>query len=197
MEGYGVTNYATDKPSIGFTTKTTQFDDELLKRGIITFEEAMMAKGASMQEAQRLSELQTAKQLGDDRATTPNKRNDTKTKSATEEDDCSGDQSDDENDELFIAKWRDMRIAQLKEEGQSKARFGEVLPIQRSEWNHQVNEASQDGTWVIIHLSAQNSSPNLHPIHLEMCCRLEEQLLPQLASKFAAVKFVTLYILRK
>ena len=181
-----MTNYTIDKPSIGFTTKTTQFDDELLKRGTITFEQAMMAKGATLQEAQRLSDLKKAEQL-EDKAVT--KISDYKIeRGSSEGDDIVSSESD---DDTFRAKWRDMRIAQLKEE-QSKARFGEVLPIQRSEWNREVNEASEDGTWVVVHLSSQNSSPNLHPIHLEMCNLFEEQLLPQLASNFPAAKFVTL-----
>lgn len=188
MEGHGVTNYSTDKPSIGFTTKTTQFDDELLKRGVITFEQAMMAKGASLEEAQRLSALKKAQEGGD--------TNESKTGRGPNEENNGNwrdnDSSDnDEDDEIFREKWREMRISQIKEE-KSKPRFGQVLPIQRTEWNHQVNETSQDGTWVIIHLSARNSSPNLHPLHLDICQLCEEQILPQLAAKFPSVKFITL-----
>jgi hypothetical protein len=57
MEGQGVVNYSVDKPSYAITTETTEFDDELIKRGIITFEESMMRKGASQDEAMRLKEL--------------------------------------------------------------------------------------------------------------------------------------------
>jgi hypothetical protein len=39
MQGRGVTNYATSKPSHEYTTATTEFDDALLKRGIISFEQ--------------------------------------------------------------------------------------------------------------------------------------------------------------
>ena len=55
MQGRGITNYSTN-PSHSFTTQTTEFDDALLKRKIITFEQAMMAKGASFEEAKLLSE---------------------------------------------------------------------------------------------------------------------------------------------
>ena len=57
MDGRGVTNYSTDKPSYGFSTATTEFDDALMSRGVVTFEQAMIAKGASPQEARRLSEM--------------------------------------------------------------------------------------------------------------------------------------------
>lgn len=196
MEGHGVTNYSTDKTSIGFTTKTTQFDDELLKRGIITFEQAMMAKGASLEEAQRLSALKKAQDMGDTRGshtgTTGRKIHEPNDGDSSENDEGGSDNDDqDDDDESFRTKWREMRISQLKLI-QSKPRFGQVLPIQRTEWNHQVNESSQDGTWVIIHLTAQNSSPNLHPLHLDICQLCQEQLLPQLASKFPSVKFVSL-----
>jgi hypothetical protein len=47
MEGRGVTNYSTGKPSYGFSSATTEFDDALTSRGIVTFEQAMIAKGAT------------------------------------------------------------------------------------------------------------------------------------------------------
>ena len=39
MQGRGLTNYDPSKPSHEYTTSTTQFDDELMKRGIINFEQ--------------------------------------------------------------------------------------------------------------------------------------------------------------
>lgn len=42
MQGRGVTNYSTSKPTHGFTTSTSEFDDALLQRGIISFEQVRM-----------------------------------------------------------------------------------------------------------------------------------------------------------
>lgn len=39
MQGRGVTNYSTSKPTHELTTATTEFDDALLERGIINFEQ--------------------------------------------------------------------------------------------------------------------------------------------------------------
>lgn len=39
MQGRGVTNYSTSKPTHEYTTNTTEFDDALLQRGIINFEQ--------------------------------------------------------------------------------------------------------------------------------------------------------------
>ena len=50
-------SYSLDRPEYEYTTSTTQFDEELMKRDIITFEQAMMAKGASAEEAQRLAHV--------------------------------------------------------------------------------------------------------------------------------------------
>ena len=56
MQGRGVTNFSADKPSHTITTATTEFDDALISRGIVTTEQVMLAKGASPEEAQRLAE---------------------------------------------------------------------------------------------------------------------------------------------
>ena len=60
MEGRGVTNYSTEKPAFAFSTRTTEFDDALVERNIVTLEQAFMAKGASEKEAQRLAALKRA-----------------------------------------------------------------------------------------------------------------------------------------
>ena len=57
MEGRGVTNYAPETPSYAFSTATTEFDDALISKGIVSFEQAMIAKGASPREARRLAEI--------------------------------------------------------------------------------------------------------------------------------------------
>ena len=79
MDGRGVTNYSTDKPSYRFSTATTEFDDALMSRGVVTFEQAMIAKGASPQEARRLSEMKfnnsLEKKQSDQQSTEQNRPN--------------------------------------------------------------------------------------------------------------------------
>ena len=50
-------SYGLDRPEYEYSTSTTQFDDELMRRDVITFEQAMMAKGASAAEARRLASV--------------------------------------------------------------------------------------------------------------------------------------------
>jgi hypothetical protein len=44
MQGRGVTNYSTSKPSHEYTTSTSEFDDALLQRGIVSFEQVRKKK---------------------------------------------------------------------------------------------------------------------------------------------------------
>lgn len=131
-----------------------------------------MAKGASYEEATRLHNLKKAKESKDINVECQNTR--TKIK------------NDDDNDE-FLRRYREKRLKELKKE-----KYGAVIPIQRNEWNHQVNEASQDGTWVIINLTAQKSSPNIHPTHKEICLLIDDQIIPTLAIKHPTIKFVSI-----
>eukprot|EP00980_Cylindrotheca_fusiformis_P016497 scaffold4914_cov108-Cylindrotheca_fusiformis.AAC.9 len=70
MQGRGITNYDSSKPSHELTTSTTQFDDELMKRGIVTMEQVMLAKGATPEEAQRLVEQAKKKKEAESLPTT-------------------------------------------------------------------------------------------------------------------------------
>jgi hypothetical protein len=63
MQGKGVTNFAVDRPSYDYTTATTEFDDELIKRGIVTMEQVMVAKGATPEQATTLAnQIKTTKE---------------------------------------------------------------------------------------------------------------------------------------
>ena len=100
MDGRGVTNYSTDKPSYGFSTITTDFDDALMSRGVVTFEQAMIAKGASPQEARRLSEM---------------KFNDSVEKKQSEQQSTERNREEiSDDDDEFIHKYRQQRIKELK-----------------------------------------------------------------------------------
>ncbi len=179
MEGRGVTNYSTD-PNHGFTTKTSQFDDELLKRNIVTFEQAMMAKGASLEEAQRLKQL---KQDQDDAVANPHPPGGEYT-AKTQKHKHQSDEENSNHEDAELEEYRTKRRIQLQH-------GNNVIPISRTEWNRQVNEASLK-QWVVILLTSTSSAPNLHPYHLEICHKVEQIIIPHLASKFDEVKWVSI-----
>ena len=137
-----------------------------------------MAKGATYEEAQRLTALKQSKENKNETIV----EDSNKTKS-------DNDNSDDKNNDndIFLKQHREKRLKELQ-----KQKYGSVIPIQRNEWNHQVNDASEDGTWVIINLTAQKSSPNLHPMHKDICTHIEDSIIPQLAHKFSSTKFVSI-----
>jgi hypothetical protein len=177
MQGRGVANYSTEKPNHSFSTKTTEFDDALLKRNIITFEQAMMAKGASPAEAARLALLKNEQ----DRALIEGKIDYGKDSQRTSKEDA--DDSDQDSTEGLRAEYRSKRLVQLK--------YGHVIPISRTEWNREVNDSSHD-QWVVIMLTSTSSAPNVNPYHREICQKIEQDIIPYLAGKFSEVKWVSI-----
>lgn len=136
MEGRGVVNYSTDKSSFAFSTATTEFDDEIVRRGIVSFEDVMMRKGASTDEANRLGALRKSGVSG--------------------ETGISANSDQTENcDEKFLLQYREKRLQELKAQ-HGNMQFGEVFQICRPEWTREVNEASQK-IWVIVTLTSTNS----------------------------------------
>ena len=188
MEGRGVTNYNTDKPSYGFSTETTEFDEALLSRGIITFEQAMLAKGASPSEAIRLTRLHEQEQKG-----SSGDRDRFEKQNLVERDgnDSSDNQSNEDDDEEFMEKYRQMRLNELRS-GKSKPgqkKFGDVIHIKRSDWTREVNDASKDGLWVVVNLT--RSSSCLSQRHDELCDQVQDIMI-ELADRFEEVKFVSI-----
>jgi hypothetical protein len=163
MEGRGVVNYDVSKPSYSFSAQTTQFDDELIRRGIVTFEEAMMRKGASAEEASRLKELKEESQ-----SCSFEKRKDSATKTV------------DDDDDDFMSLFRARRLEELKAK-EAGPHFGEIFSISRPEWAHQVNEASH-GSWVVVTLTSSNSE-------LTGCV---EAAVASLAKDYSYTKFVVI-----
>jgi len=200
MEGRGVTNYAVGKPSCGFSTATSEFSDALMSRGIVTFEQAMVAKGATPDEACHLAELNrngNDSSSAVDNTTSSGLRLKYDTNSSQQQlgdgyDDVSdadasigGD--DDEDDDQFIEKYRRMRIHDMKKG--RKQEYGDVIPISRPDWNREVNEASKNGLWVIVNLTRISSMSSRTKD--EMCDKVEEAT-RDLADKFVHVKFVSI-----
>ena len=156
-EGRGVSNYSVDKPSYGFSTSTTEFDDELIRRGIVRFEHAMMAKGASPEEAQRLQRLHQQQQQQQQQQQLDNP--------TVEKDETSIHSSDieEEDDDEFLVRYRRQRLQEMKQERQRRqedddgCRYGSVVWIQRTDWMREVNEASRR-VWVVIVLTSSHDA---------------------------------------
>jgi len=184
QQGRGVMNYSTSKPSHGFTTNTTEFDDALLSRGIITMEQAMLAKGANPEEALRLVAMKQEQQ----------RKKTSSLDAVTDNTDSRKDSSDDDDDDFpsVIHSYRKKRIQELQQQKNisdiplhSTATSIIIPTICRSEWTRCVNEASLDGTWIFIFLSCSSSSSSSSTSHsyIESCIYMEQVLFPILANK--------------
>ena len=162
MDGSGVTNYSVDKPSYGFTTSTTQFDDQLLKHGVINRTQTITAKGATVQQAQEL--IQEEQQQRDEARASKEKMrpwyaDHADEPSATHSDDDDDDNSyndllDDEQDEV-LQRYRESRLHAFQ---QTFVSCGQVEAISRDDWTAKVNQASADGTPVVICLTTTSSA---------------------------------------
>jgi len=194
MQGRGVINFSSDKPSHEYTTSTTEFDDELIKRGIVTTEQSIMAKGASFEEAIRLIEEEKEKkqqqrdkkyQGGYQTRTIGGRQryeevNDNNNNDSDDDDDDDYDSfEDDSDDEAFMKRYRQERFEQLKKQqditatSKKKNKNGElshyhrptsVMHITRHEWKEEVNDASMDGRWVIITMTENSGNLKDHVV---------------------------------
>jgi hypothetical protein len=182
MQGRGITNYSTN-PSHAFTLQTTEFDDALLKRNIITFEQAMMAKGASPEEATRLAQLKYAHDTDGNHDNNAGQQSSTGSGTGTGRKIIGAGADSDEHDEAELREYRSKRLMQL--------RHGNVIPISRTEWNTEVNEASH-AQWVVIVLTSTSSAPNRIPYHRDLCIKVEQDIIPHLAGKFSEIKWVSI-----
>ena len=175
--------------STPFTTQLTDFDDALIKRGICSREQCLLAKG--MSEDQVLDtlvaeevELQTraaedtlrASLL--DRELNPEKVREGIAAAASAKELDELEEDDDFCDDAFLAKYREQRISELKVKQKSKV-HGEVLEIQRDQWTREIN-ASSNLSWVFVHL---------YEDHVRDCVVLN-RVLAEIAKRHAQVKFV-------
>ena len=187
LQGHGVTNYNLDRPSYAFTAETTEFDDQLIRRNIVTLEQAIMAKGASRDEAQRLAaSTSSTTTTTTTRSEWSNNNKDDEDEDAPqsvvlqrEEEECQPD-----DDVEFRIAHRQARMEQLRRENQRQRNsptYGDVVPISRPEWTHHVNDASIK-SWVVVCLTADSESTG---------CM--EYSIAELALKFTLVKFVTIH----
>ncbi|GKY98684.1 phosducin-like protein 3 [Mayamaea pseudoterrestris] len=140
MQGNGVTNYATDAPTYAYTASTTEFDDELIRRQILTKEQVLYAKGASENTIQQLLAAEADAKVAES------------TEHGDVESNASGSSSDDDDldeDDEIMQQYRQRRLEQQA----AQSSFNQVIRIDRSEWTSQVNEASEHH-WVVVCLSS-------------------------------------------
>lgn len=126
----------------GFTHRkgvgeTTEWDDILRKKGIIPEDPAAVERAAA---AAVIAMAEDAKERID-----PLAHKTVAELDALEEDDA------DFGDSRAVDAYRAARIAELKAKA-ARARFGDVRPLARLDFVREVNDASADGTWVIVHL---------------------------------------------
>lgn len=153
------------RPSVEFTAETTQFDDELIKRGIISHEQAIYRKGATAEEAQRLASAAASQA---EPLPPPEQTRDS-------------DSDDEFLDDEFLERYRSQRIQEMSS-AKKKGSFGQVVPISRSSWRHEVNQASEKA-WVVVCLLSNGDSDRTV---------LMERAMNELAPEYSHVKFVTI-----
>lgn len=127
-----VTTYAVDQPSYGYSTATTQFDDELIRRGIVTKQQALMGKGMSSETAQRLLEDEAAQNRAKEEMIVP-----VVVENASEDE-----------DDKFLRNYRKQRIRELQQNREPRH-------IDRTQWKRYVNDASET-EWVIVCLTSSD-----------------------------------------
>ena len=177
-------------PSVPFSAETTQFDDELIKRGIIRHEQAIFRKGASGEESSRLAAAAKGHSEAHNSITYDiSSKNDTKTSlsnSATDDEQSESDDDDSFLDDEFMARYRNQRINELQEEQRKQQQrpnlYGEVIPISRPEWKTQVNDSSEDA-WVVVCLTSHGDSNRTSSV---------VEAIHALAMEHPHVKFVTI-----
>lgn len=128
----------------------------------------MMAKGASPEEATRLAQGKqgTSKEDPEEEETRMQQQQPPPSnlpEDNDDDDDSDLDMHEDDDDDLF-AKYRQERLAQLKQE-HSSSNSSTVEHINRDQWKEKVNDASSD-RWVLITLTdAPNHQNILQELH--------------------------------
>jgi hypothetical protein len=180
------TNYALQQPSYEFTDRTTQFDDALLQRGIVTMDQVLLAKGMSVGTAEQL--LLQQQQRKDEESIFESRTIDvTSARTADNNYDINNDDSDaeyDDCDDEFMQSYNQRRLQELHEfaekEKQRTRKFGDVVVIDRTEWQHHVNDESND-VWVVVALLSTYDSNRTGMMKKALC---------ELASLYVETKFV-------
>jgi hypothetical protein len=161
MGGRGVTNFSVDRPSHEFTTSTTEFDDALIQRGIVTIEQAMMAKGASPEDAVRLANEKRGIIPEDSRCCEPSPTGHNTTSTSEIDGEEDDDSFVDDEEDVFMQRYREERLQQMRE---THSQPTSVEHITRDDWMAKVNEVSIN-TWVVVTLTDKRRDLVLQELH--------------------------------
>jgi hypothetical protein len=158
MNGAGVTNYdaSGSRPAYGFSTATTQFDEELIRRGIVSRQQALMAKGMTAAQAEELLRVPEEDEPPLETTTTTSK----KKESTNETGEYDSEFDEEEDDDEFMKEYRRKRLEAMTQQHHrhqpSSSTTTEPLQIDRTEWTRHVNEASQQ-RWVVVCLTSSDT----------------------------------------
>ena len=177
---------------MAFSGETTQFEDALMKHGVITKEQALLNKGMDAESVakviakDKLAEWESLNGGEDSRIDYHHqgtKKELNAVDDSREEDSSSDVDSDDdllnEVDSEFLDSYRAQRLGELKEK-KEREKFGSFEEISRVDWGTEVNDASANGQWVVVVLTAGG---------VEESAIVEEEM-KLVAAKFRATKFV-------
>ncbi|KAG5176960.1 thioredoxin-like protein [Tribonema minus] len=166
--------------SVPLTDKTTEWDDILIRKGILTRDEVLRNKGVDPDELRLQEAVAEAREELAQRNASMTLTDKLAEKSLDELDALEDDFADDDGEEEILQRLRQARIVELKAKA-ARARFGSVIEISKGDWVAEVTEASANGDlWVVAHLY-QDSVVE---------CRVMEAALRSVAARFPEVKFV-------
>ncbi len=121
--------------------ETTEWDDILKKKGIVQPTQAELDKAAADEIRKAVEEAVDSTDF-------------LALKSVSELNELEEEGGEFE-DSRTLEAYRDARIAEMKAAAK-RNRFGVVMPLVRVDFVKEVNEASADGTWVVIHLHQEH-----------------------------------------
>ena len=163
-----------------------------MKHGVITKEQALLNKGMDAESVakviakDKLAEWESLNGGEDSRIDYHHqgtKKELNAVDDSREEDSSSDVDSDDdllnEVDSEFLDSYRAQRLGELKEK-KEREKFGSFEEISRVDWGTEVNDASANGQWVVVVLTAGG---------VEESAIVEEEM-KLVAAKFRATKFV-------
>jgi hypothetical protein len=163
--------------SVKFSGTTTEFDDILIARGIITKEQALVAQGMDLDSVAEILVNDKLQELGF--FDQPEETQQTKAEAAALASLKELDELDEDggySDESCLGAFREKRLAELKAK-RSTERYGSVKEITKPEWIKEVNDASA-ACWVICHLYAD---------HIDGC-EVMDSVISRFAARFRSVK---------
>ena len=163
--------------TVAFSGETTEFDDVLMKHGVITKEQALVAKGMPLDQVADILVKDKLEEMGffeEPDVPEPSKSDVAASANLDELDELEEDE--DFSDESFLAKYREARLAELKAQKSTEV-FSSVTDITKKDWIREVNEASK-AHWVLCHL---------YEDHVE-ACEVMHGIFDRFAAKFRSVK---------